>query len=189
SHLRFYLDMNPISLRENLAEQLIERGFCPAPNGPFLYGLPSISSHEVQAADIEVRETRDVDLFLELWAESFEFPRDSFTNTLKDLKRGPFSLPENHLYIAYVEGMPAAIGALYIKDGIGHLNAGGTLPAFRKRGCHTALTTHRIAASARFHCELMTGDTGSLGSISQVHMQQAGLQIAFTRITWVCHSP
>ena len=127
SHLRFYLDMDPISLRENLAGQLIERGFCPAPNGPFLYGLPSVSSHEAQATDIKVRETRDVDLFLELWAESFEFPRDSFTNTLKDLKRGPFFLPENHLYIAYVKGMPAAIGALYIKDGIGHINAGGTI--------------------------------------------------------------
>ncbi|MEO7018737.1 MAG: hypothetical protein ABI234_01130 [Ktedonobacteraceae bacterium] len=30
-------------------------------------------------------------------------------------------------------------------------------------------------------CEFVTGDTGSLGSKSQTHMQRAGLQIAFTR--------
>ena len=184
-HLCFYLDMDPTTLTEEIARLLIEKNLYPTPNGPFLYGLPQMSDPEPLFSNVEVRETQDVDLFLDLWADGFEFPRNDLTNMLRQLKKGSFSLPENHLYLAYVDGLPAGIGALYIKDGIGHLNAGATLPHFRNRGCHTALTAHRIAAAAQAQCELVTGDTGSPGSRSQHHMERAGLRIAFTRIMWV----
>jgi hypothetical protein len=184
-HLCFYLDMGPTTLTEDLARLLIEKNLYPTPNGPFLYGLLQTSHAMSPGENIEVKETQNVDLFLNLWADGFEFPSDDMTNMLRQLKKALFSLPENHLYIAYVDDTPAGIGALYINDGIGHLNAGATLPRFRNRGCHAALTAHRISAAAHAQCSLVTGDTGRLGSKSQNHLERAGLQVAFTRITWV----
>jgi hypothetical protein len=187
-HLRFYLDMAPTALTEDLARLLVEHGLYPAPNGPFLYGLPQVRNHHLVSEQVVVRETQDIDMFLDLWADGFEFPHNDLTSTLRQLKKGLFTLPENHLYVAYLDGAPAAIGALYIKDGIGHLHAGATLPGFRNRGCHSTLTAHRIAEAAQAQCELITSDTGSLGSKSQNHLEQAGLRIAFTRIMWVGRS-
>jgi len=74
---------------------------------------------------------------------------------------------------------------LYIDDGMGYLSGGATLPAFRKRGCHTVLTQRRSLDAARAGCELILGHTGAFGSISQNNMERAGLRIAYIMMSWV----
>jgi hypothetical protein len=96
---------------------------------------------------------------------------------------GWFTLPENRRYVAYAGGVAAAMAALFIHDGIGHLNVGATLPAYRGRGIHLALTNRRIADTAKAGCDLVIGDTGGFGSTSQNNMERAGLRIAYTRVT------
>lgn len=187
SGLGFYLDMEPTALTEDLARTLIERKLYPAPYGSFLYGLPQCELQETLAEGIEIQETEDVDQYLDLWADGFEFPRDApHTSTARlFFKYGPFSLPDNHLYIARVDGVPAAVAALYITDGIGHLHSAATLPHLRQRGCHMALLARTISDAAKAHCSLVTADTGQLGTSSQNHLERAGLRIAFTRIIWM----
>src|SRR5438876_705387 len=50
-----------------------------------------------------------------------------------------------HLYLATVDGKPAAAAALTVGDGIGLLANAATMPAFRGRGCQAALIRRRIA--------------------------------------------
>jgi hypothetical protein len=183
----FYLDMGPTVLTEELARLLVERGLCPAPNGTFLYGLPRTDALHRLSERVVVQETRDVEQCLDLWVDGFAFPPGEMKDTFKALRKGSFMLPESHLYIASLDGTPAAMAMLCIKDGLGHLSTGATLPAWRNQGCHHALIARRIADAALAGCELITGDTGSIGSKSQNHMEQVGLQIAFTRWTWVSH--
>jgi len=80
---------------------------------------------------------------------------------MKGIRKGAFSIPGNRLYVAYVDDTPAATASLYIKDGIGSLSGGATLPAFRKRDCHTSLIQRRIADAAKAGCDLVIGRTGS----------------------------
>jgi hypothetical protein len=178
--------MDPTDFTADFARLLVDRGLYPSPNGTILYGLALTSEVEV-SADVTIRETSqdEIDLFLDLWVDGFEFPRGADTETMKNIRKGAFSIPGNHLYIAYVEDTPASMAGLYMKDGIGILSGGATLPALRKRGCHTALTQRRITDAAKAGCDLVIGHTGSFASKSQNNMERAGLRIAYTMITWV----
>ncbi|HJT58010.1 MAG TPA: hypothetical protein VJ761_16015 [Ktedonobacteraceae bacterium] len=68
---------------------------------------------------------------------------------------------------------------------IAYLSGGATLPAFRKHGCHTALTQPRMLDAVEAGCELVIGFAGTFGSISQNNMERAGLRIAYLMTTWV----
>jgi hypothetical protein len=180
------IDMDPTVFTADFARLLVDMGLYPSPNGTILYGLALTSEVEV-SADVTIREIfqDEIDLFLDLWADGFEFPRGTDTETIKGIRKGAFSIPGNRLYVAYVDNTPAAMAGLYMKDGIGNLSGGATLPAFRKRGCHIALTRRRITDAAKAGCDLVIGHTGSFASQSQNNMERAGLRIAYTMITWM----
>ena len=49
------------------------------------------------------------------------------------------------LYLAAVDGVPAAFASLYVQDRIGSLAMAAAAPSSRGRGAHTALLNRRIA--------------------------------------------
>lgn len=184
SKRRCQIDLDPLTLTPELGGALVARGLVPAPNGTVLYGLPR--SDEPRLPDgAEIRELgpAGADLFAELWASGFEVGGADRAAALA-IRKGWFTLRENHLYVAYVGGAPAAMAALYLHEGLGHLNVGATLPPFRGRGLHLALTYRRIADAARAGCDLVMGDTGGFATTSQNNMERAGLRIAYTRVTF-----
>jgi hypothetical protein len=77
----------------------------------------------------------------------------------------------------------AAMAALSIRDGIGFLNVGATLPASRDHGLHTALTAWRVADAAQAGCELVIGETG-FGTTSHLHMHRCGMALACNDLIW-----
>jgi hypothetical protein len=185
-HLRFNIDMDPTTFTPELSRLLAEKGFYPIASGVVLYGLPQISGDKPPVG-VEVREVSraEVNLVADLWADGFELPQRADRETIKNIRKGAFAVPDNHLYLAYVDGLPVAMAALYIQDAIGYLNVGATLPAFRKRGCHSALTARRIMDAAQVGCELLMGYIGTFGSVSQNNMERGGMRIAYATMAWV----
>ena len=51
---------------------------------------------------------------------------------------------DTRLFVAWLDGQPVGAGALETHDGVAALMAAGTLPAYRKRGIHTALLHARL---------------------------------------------
>ena len=92
-------------------------------------------------------------------------------------------LPGTTLYLATVDGTPAAGAVLRVGGGIVYLANASTTPEFRGRGCQTALLARRIADAAGAGCDLVAGQA-TFGSTSQRNMQRAGMQPAFTLTTW-----
>jgi len=182
---RCHVDLDPLTLTEAIARRLAARGFYPVANGTLLYGLATANMPQLQP-DVEIREIGpdQAARFAELWADGFEVAGDGRAAALQ-IRMGWFTLPENRRYVAYVGGVAAAMAALFIHDRVGHLNVGATLPAFRGRGIHLALTNRRVADAARAGCDLVIGDTGGFGTTSQNNMERAGLRIAYTRLTMV----
>jgi hypothetical protein len=182
---RCHIDLDPLTLTPEIGSALAARGLAPAPNGTVLYGIPRAGA-AAPPRGVEIREIgRDeADVFAELWADGFEVAGDDRAAAL-NIRKGWFTLPENHLYVAYLDGTAAAMGALSIHGSVGHLNVGATLPAFRGRGIHLALAQRRIADAARAGCATVMGDTGGFASTSQNNMERAGLRIAYTRLTMV----
>ena len=184
--LRFFIDMEPSTLTEDMSKTLVARGLYPIIDGSVLYGLPQVEATPLPQG-ISIRESgaEEIGLFMQLWADGFEFPANRDRETIVAIRRGIFSTPDNRHYIACVDGTPAAMAGLYVRDGFGYLSGGATLPAFRKRGCHTALTRRRLSDAAKAGCELVIGHTGTFASISQNNMERAGLRIAYQMISWV----
>lgn len=87
------------------------------------------------------------------------------------------------LFLARVDGEPAAAAALRLGDGIGYLATASTLPRFRGLGCQTALVAGRIEAASAAGCELVASQA-LLGSASQRNLERAGLRVAFTKAVW-----
>lgn len=93
-----------------------------------------------------------------------------------------------HCYVARLDGVPAAVAALRVRDGIGSLTFDGTTPRFRGRGCQTALIRHRIADAAAAGCGLVVTQTDP-DSSSQRNLERAGFRTAYTRTFWTSERP
>ncbi len=186
--LRFYIDLTPATLSPALARRLAARGVCPAETGAVSYGLPTVPAAVATAplaAGAAVQEvgTGEVELIATLWADGFELPQGEERQHSMRLRSGWFRVPENRRYVAYMGARPAAMAALYVHDGIGFLNVGATLPSFRGRGLHTALTARRMADAAQAGCELVIGETG-FGTTSHRHLQHCGMVLAYNDLIW-----
>nr|MDQ3823466.1 GNAT family N-acetyltransferase [Actinomycetota bacterium] len=83
-------------------------------------------------------------------------------------------------YVAEVDGRAVGAGILTMSAGVGYLALAATLPAFRGRGCQSALIAARIAAAAAEGCELVVA-TAEFASISQRNLERAGLRVAYTK--------
>jgi hypothetical protein len=188
SGLRCFIDLTPATLSPALAMRLAARAVYFAEAGAVSYGLPTLPSAtaaaplEVGAAVQEVGKG-EVELVATLWADGFEMGAGEDRESGMRLRSGWFRVPENRLYVASVGERPAAMAALYVRDGIGFLNVGATLPAYRGRGLHTALTARRIADAAQAECELVIGETG-FGTTSHLHMQRCGMALAYNELIW-----
>jgi GNAT superfamily N-acetyltransferase len=86
-------------------------------------------------------------------------------------------------YLARVDGAPAAAAALRLCDGLALLANASSLPAFRRRGCQTALIGRRLADARAAGCELVCA-LAAFASPSQRNLERAGLRLAYTKAVW-----
>jgi hypothetical protein len=91
--------------------------------------------------------------------------------------------PNFRCYICAVDGQPAALGVLYIKNGAASMANGLTISSMRGKGCQTALLYHRIKVAAEAACDLLVSQC-SPGSTSQNNQLRTGLRIAGTKAWW-----
>ena len=76
-----------------------------------------------------------------------------------------------------------------IRDGIGHLTAGATLPQFRRRGCQKALIERRLADAHEEGCDLALGNAAPYSG-SRHNMERAGMRTAVLGMLLTdCNSP
>ena len=117
---------------------------------------------------------------------------DLFASTLSDGHGAPPSArpavalwagePGWRLYLAELDGAPAAAAALVIGEELGYLAAASTLPACRRRGCQTALIRRRISDAAGAGCTEVC--TLTANSESRRNLERCGLALAYTKTAW-----
>jgi hypothetical protein len=181
------IDLCPYQTNRDLLLSLIKHGLRESDYGTVLYGVPSPHISPLPP-HIIVRKVhqRDLDLFSDLYAQGFiEFYGGSETNVklIADSAKVLYGHPGWHLYLAFVEEIPAAVALLHIQDQIAVLVAATTVPQLRGKGCQTALIQQRIADAANAGCTLLVTQTRA-GTISQRNMEHAGLRIAYNRAVW-----
>jgi hypothetical protein len=177
----------PGFIDESLAQCLAAHGMYQGGFLPVLYGLPKPLAEQPEprqeaqeVAVEEVSEEEGMNLFLSVMRASLNVSED-FPEILHG-KRW-LGRPGWHPYLARVEGVPAGVGMLYVRNGTAYLTLASTLTAFRQRGCQTALLRHRIAGAHALGCDLLTS-SAAFDSVSQHNLERAGLRIAYTLAYW-----
>ncbi|PKQ14284.1 MAG: N-acetyltransferase [Actinobacteria bacterium HGW-Actinobacteria-8] len=138
------------------------------------------------AADVEIREVataEERDLWRQVAAVGFSWPLPPLDAQLA-LGEIVVARPGSRLFIAYLDGLAAGTGEMYLDDGVAWLSADSTLPQFRGRGVQRALQAHRLALGAAAGCELAVSEAAP-GSSSQRNMERAGFQVVYTRLDMV----
>lgn len=67
--------------------------------------------------------------------------------------------PDWRWYIAWDGDKPVGAGGLYVREGIGWLGYGSTIPDARKRGAQSAIIAARVAAAREMGCDWVTSET------------------------------
>lgn len=92
-------------------------------------------------------------------------------------------------YLAYDGDVSVACGALFIRNKIGWLGIGGTLPAYRRRGAQGVIMAQRIRDAAVMGCDWViteTGeDTADYPNPSYHNMVRTGFKLAYMRASYV----
>jgi GNAT superfamily N-acetyltransferase len=89
--------------------------------------------------------------------------------------------PGWRIYVAYMDGQPAAVACLHLEGDAGCVAAMATAPPFRRRGCQSALLRRCVADSAAAGCQLLAYQAGP-GSDSERNVLRHGFQIAYTKV-------
>ena len=82
-----------------------------------------------------------------------------------------------------LDGKIAAVGATGVKDEMGGLYFGNTLPWVRRRGLQAALIRHRIKLLQERDARYVRATTAAGGS-SERNAERAGMHIAYARTGW-----
>lgn len=133
---------------------------------------------EVAVESVASRE--QMEEFLAAYVVGWGIPKaacDQFKNNVRPW----LGQPSWSLYLARVEGRPAAAAALFIHDGVGYFAGCATDPAYRGRGLHAALLRRRMldarAAGVDFVCS-------GADFLSTSHRERAGMRLRFLRSIW-----
>lgn len=87
------------------------------------------------------------------------------------------------LYLARVNGLPAAAATLYVKDRVGYLADAATDPAFRSCGLQSALLRRRIRDAGAAGADFVFSGAAPF-SASHRNMERAGMNVQFVRSLW-----
>lgn len=97
--------------------------------------------------------------------------------------------PGWHVFMSFAGDEPAGTGALFVDDGVGWLDWGATLPAFRRRGGQRAVLAARVRAALDLECHTILTETGESVEGDPQHSYHnilwAGFREAFLRDNYV----
>jgi len=86
-------------------------------------------------------------------------------------------------FVAEIDGVPIATGAMNVWQGVALLAGASTVPEGRRRGAQLALLDTRLRFAASQGCDVAMMCTAP-GSTSQRNAERNGFRIAYTRTKW-----
>jgi len=174
--LRCDLQLDGHSIEPEVAARLAEKHLLVTRLISTQFGAPTAAPPPPPGVTVRRVADEAHEECLQLFMDVFEVPAEEREEILLT-ERLENSQPGSRLYFASVDGVPAAAAALDIRDGIGHLTAGATLPEFRRRGCQAALIQRRLADSQEEGCDLAVGNAAPYSG-SRHNMERAGMRTA-----------
>jgi ribosomal protein S18 acetylase RimI-like enzyme len=171
----------------NLGRELTRLGFCQSGFHASLIGRPGADGPADGAVAIERVATADaledyLDAYVAGWGIAGKDHAQFKSNVRPWLDQAGWSL-----YLARVNGRPAAAATLYVRDGVGYLADSATDPSFRRHGLHIALLQRRMCDAGPAGADLVFSGAEPF-STSHRNMERVGMRLQFTRAKWTLAS-
>jgi ribosomal protein S18 acetylase RimI-like enzyme len=167
----------------SLGRELARLGFYQSGFHASLIGEPAAA----ECADGEVAIERVVTAnamndYLDAYVAGWGFPAKDHAqfkiNVRPWLEQAGWSL-----YLARVNGRPAAAATLYVHDRVGYLADSATDPSFRRRGLQLALLRRRMHDAGVYGADLVFSGAQPFSS-SHRNLERAGMRLQFVRAKW-----
>ncbi len=183
----FGIDVSPAAQPAQLSDWLLERGLRPGYNLAKVIRGTEPPPHIETDLRIEPVTEANAAHFAHVAQIGFGMP-----DWMEPMFEYIVTLPDVYNYLAYAGDVPAAVGSLYVGDGIGALFNGATLPEYRRRGAQGAIMARRIQDGIALGCRWFTTetneDTPEAPNPSYHNMLRTGFQLAYLRPIYV-HEP
>lgn len=128
--------------------------------------------------------SESAEAFAHIGLAAFEVPPD-----LKPLVIAILDRPSWHNYLAFDGDTPVGAASLFVRDGVGWLGYGSTLPSHRRRGAQGALMVQRLRDGIEMGCEWFVTETGedtlANPNPSYHNMLRTGFRLAYVRPNYV----
>lgn len=151
------------------------------------YGAATATASTAVSAGVEIvvvdpGDTTAFATFSETRVAGHELPAEVVEQATADLA-GWRRAPGTTLYLATVDGAPAATAVLTVDGGVGYLADAATLPEYRRRDLQGALIRRRIRDAAAAGCDVVCSQATFAGP-SHRNLQRHGLVGGLTKVVW-----
>jgi GNAT superfamily N-acetyltransferase len=166
------------------ADLLCGRNYRPIEFSSVLYQpVERTRAHEHRDIQVRVTRTEEVQLWAEINARGWCHEHPELLESLQNNGLLVASRENSVSFLAEYDGVPGAVGALSLYDGVALFAGAATVPELRGRGLQAALLTERMNYAFSHGCDLAMMVT-EVGSGSQRNAERKGFKIAYTRTKW-----
>jgi Acetyltransferase (GNAT) domain len=131
---------------------------------------------------VESVDPADVEDFARVLATGHDIPGDHLEGAIGRMRHHA-GVAGARLYLARVDGVPAAAAVLLAEPPVAYLANASTPEAQRRRGCQTALIRRRLADAAAAGCT-RAAVIAEWASQSHANVTRAGFRGAYTKAIW-----
>jgi ribosomal protein S18 acetylase RimI-like enzyme len=179
--IRPTFEMVPGMYGAALGRELTRLGLYQSGFHASLVGEPAAA--RVNGPEIELVSTSTaMEDYLDAYVAGWGVPEDEHPQ-FKANVRAWLRQPGWSLYLARVNGRPAAAATLYLHQRVGYLADATTDPAFRRRGLQIALLRRRMHDAGTAGADLVFSGADPF-STSHRNMERTGMRLQFVRSKW-----
>jgi len=175
-------EMVPGLFHDDLGRELHRVGYYASDFHTSLIAAADAAPDAVRADVVHAADADTMEQFLDAYVAGWQIPPD-FAAQFKASVLPWLHEPGWSLYVARLDGRPAAAGILYLHDKVGYFADSTTDPAARGRGLQTALLACRWHDARAAGAEVVCSGAAFL-STSHRNMERLGMRIQFTRSIW-----
>jgi len=188
---RFFLERGAETMHEvcpfagtRTLDLLCKRGYRPFEISNVMYRAVE-KSGEAIAPDIQVHivNSDEAQLWSSVSARGWTHEHPEFEEFVRDLGEVCVARENSPCFIAEIDGVPGAAGALILHEGVALFGGAATVPELRRRGLQAALLHERMSYAAEQGCNLAMM-VAEAGSNSQRNAERKGFRVAYTRLKW-----
>jgi GNAT superfamily N-acetyltransferase len=163
---------------------LCTRGYRPFEISNVMYRAVAQSGEELPGhVRVRVVDKSEAQLWSDISARGWTHEHPEFETFVRDLGVVCVARGQSPCFLAEIDCVPGAAGALILHEGVALFGGAATIPELRRRGLQAALLHERMRYAGEHGCDLAMM-VAEAGSNSQRNAERKGFKVAYTRLKW-----